>query len=208
VAIEQLRDRVVVRQFVAYLAVNGHPGLLIDRIPEDEGGSGPPIDAVAGSFAIEHTSMDTVTKGQDWTQIKSSLREWVLNQSPVLPEGAHRIQGVAGIPFDFSASKSTKLRPLFLLHRSSPADNSLPQRLRKQLDRKAQKLAPFRTAGHTTVLLVESGDIALMNQLLLVGAIRTAFRGQLPQGIDRVWYADTNIPTDLEFHDISADITR
>lgn len=53
-----LDDIHVVKEFVAYLAVNGHPGLKIDSRPECANDND--IDAIAGPFAIEHTSIDTL----------------------------------------------------------------------------------------------------------------------------------------------------
>ena len=69
-------------------------------------------------------------------------------------------------------------------------------------------LAPFKASGSTTVLLAESDDIALMSQFALVAAIRTAFGGALPTGVDEIWYADTAIPNDLEFHELTAAVTQ
>jgi hypothetical protein len=245
-SIQQISDREVVTEFVAHLNARGHPGLRFDRIPEDEGGSDPPIDAVAGHFAIEHTSVDTVEnqrrdaswfmrgagdleselrgkvsyrlnitlpyegieKGQGWSQIKSSLKSWILNQSALLIDGPHQIEGVSGIPFDFRVIKASDRPPGIFFARSFPSENSLPQRIEDLFKRKARKLKAFRSAGFTTILLAESDDIALMNQFLLVDAIRTAFSGALPKGVDEIWYADTAIPLELEFHDITAEVCR
>ncbi len=232
--------------FVAHLAAHGHPGLKIDRIPEDEGGNDPPIDAVAGPFAIEHTSVDTVEnqrrdaswfmrgagdleaelrgkllyrlsitlpyegieKGQSWSQIKASLKSWILSRSGSLPDGRHDLTGISGVPFDFQALKSSDRRPGLFFSRSFPSDDSLPQRIRELFERKARKLEPYGRGGETTILLAESDDIALMNQFLLVDAIRQAFAGSLPAGVSEIWYADTAIPKDLEFHDITSEVCR
>ena len=59
-SIQRISDSEVVRAFVQHLAAQGRPGLKVDRVPEDEHGEDPPIDAIAGPFAIEHTSVDTV----------------------------------------------------------------------------------------------------------------------------------------------------
>jgi len=47
--------------------------------------------------------------------------------------------------------------------RFAPDDRTLPHHIRTQLDGKAQKLQSYKQAGYTTMLLVESNDIALMN---------------------------------------------
>jgi hypothetical protein len=147
-----------------------------------------------------------VEKGQNWAQIKASLKSWIVNQSAALSDGCHQIQGLGGVPFDFQAVKASDRPPGLFFRRSSPSDNSLPQRIKELFHRKAQKLAPFKASGLTTILLAESDDIALMNQFLLIDACRTAFGGTLPTGVDEIWYADTTILSALEFHDITAPI--
>lgn len=64
-----MKDRNVIKAFVDYLRQNGRPGLQLERWPEDETRESEEIDAVAGSFAIEHTSIDTVPsqrRDSDW----------------------------------------------------------------------------------------------------------------------------------------------
>ena len=64
-----MKDKDVVKAFVKYLRDNGHPGLCIDRYPDEANRSSPDIDAVAGPFAIEHTSIDTLPnqrRDSDW----------------------------------------------------------------------------------------------------------------------------------------------
>jgi hypothetical protein len=149
-----------------------------------------------------------IVKGQNWSQIRTALKSWILHQSISLADGPHTMQGISGVPFDFQVIKASDRGAGLFFRRSLPSDNSLPQRLLELFDRKVQKLAPFKTDGFTTILLVESDDISLMNQPLLVDAIRTALGGALPPGVDEVWHADTAIPTDLEFHDITGSICQ
>lgn len=52
------KDRKVIEAFVDYLRANGYPDLRIECWPEDKGSK--EIDAIAGAFAIEHTSIDTL----------------------------------------------------------------------------------------------------------------------------------------------------
>lgn len=50
-----------VASFVRYLGrCRGNPGLVVDRWPDKANRTAPEIDAVAGDFAIEHTSIDSV----------------------------------------------------------------------------------------------------------------------------------------------------
>lgn len=53
-------DRAVVVRFVAHLMDNGYPDLKIDHWLEDEYPGQSVVEAIAGQFAIEHTSVDTL----------------------------------------------------------------------------------------------------------------------------------------------------
>ena len=201
-----LSDREIVAAFVDYLKVKGHPDLKIDRYPEDEDRNSKEIDAIAGPFAIEHTSIETlpnqrrdsswfdrvvgdlepefkdeldyrikisipyegIKTGQNWKDIERSLREWIRSRSPELPDGLSLIERIDGIPFTLWVFKSSTGRPGLIFSRTAPHDNTLPYRLRNQLNRKAEKLAPYKEKGYTTILLFESNDIALMDEILML----------------------------------------
>jgi hypothetical protein len=55
-----MKDCEVINAFVVYLCKNGHFGLKVDRWPDKENRDSEDIDALAGIFAIEHTSVDTL----------------------------------------------------------------------------------------------------------------------------------------------------
>jgi hypothetical protein len=238
-------DKVVVDAFVSHLRQNGYPHLEVDRRPDEENRESPDIDAIAGPFAIEHTSIDTVANqrrdsdrfgqivrgledelspklhyrlnitlpyegiqlGQDWSKLRELLREWIINESPNLPDGLHLLNDVPGIPFDLQVMKGTNRRPGLFFARFAPEDSSLQNRLSFQLTRKVQKLIPYKKVGYTTILLVESEDIALMNRCIMLDGVRNAFANRLPEGVDQIWYADTSIPDELLFHDFTKSIT-
>lgn len=64
-----MTDYDVINAFVAYLRKNGHPGLQVDRWPDKGNRDSSDIDAIAGPFAIEHTSVDTLPnqrRDADW----------------------------------------------------------------------------------------------------------------------------------------------
>jgi hypothetical protein len=86
--------------------------------------------------------------------------------------------------------------------RIAPDDATLATRLAAQMKRKAKKLEPYRSDGKITVLLLDSGDIALMNEEKLKDAVVATFPQGLPDGVDELWYADTSVPAVLEFWDI------
>ena len=64
-----MKDSDVINEFVAYLSTHGHPDLKVDRRPDEENRDSSDIDAITGSFAIEHTSIDTLLnqrRNNDW----------------------------------------------------------------------------------------------------------------------------------------------
>lgn len=75
------KDRKVIEAFVGYLGAHGYTGLKVDEWPEDSKQND--IDAIAGPFAIEHTSVDTISKQRecsDWFMkaignLESELRD-------------------------------------------------------------------------------------------------------------------------------------
>lgn len=60
----------------------------------------------------------------------------------------------------------------------------------------------------TTILLIENNDIALMNEGIMLDSIQTAYPNGLPQGVKKIWYADTSMPKDIEFIDFTPEIAR
>jgi len=53
-------DREIVTRFVEQLRAAGFPDLQIDAWPEDDHPGQSVVEAIAGSLAIEHTSVDTL----------------------------------------------------------------------------------------------------------------------------------------------------
>lgn len=241
---QKLTDKKVIGLFVKYLADQGHPGIEVDAWPDEEQPS--EIDAIAGPFAIEHTSVDTIPNqrrdgawfvrvvkpledefrcrlpfrlvltfpyegiqtGQDWARITSALRNWVLDEAPRLSMGSHTIKEVPGIPFEFYAAKKSSSRTGLFFGRFAPHDQTLPDRLREQLDRKIEKLSPYKGQNKTTILLVESDDIALMDEAIMWDGLRSAYPDGLSKGLDQIWFADTSIPEEILFTDMTQAVIR
>lgn len=233
-------------EFVKYLATQGHPNLRIEKWPDEDNRSEPDIDALAGEFAIEHTSVDTIAnqrrdsawfvqtvgsledefrcklpfrlilslpyegiqRGQDWNKIKKAFRLWISNEADKLSIASHNISEAPGIPFEFRATKRISSRSGLLFSRFAPEDRSFPNRLRSQLNRKADKLAPYKKQGKTTVILVESDDIALMDEAIMWDGLRSAYPDGLPSGVDEIWFADTSIPEEILFTDMTGAVIR
>jgi hypothetical protein len=104
--------------------------------------------------------------------------------------------------------KASNRRPGIFFARFEREDETLPDRIKEQLDRKANKLAKYHVSGMTTVLLIESVDISLMNEEKMLEAIQKAYPNGLPQGVDQIWYVDTSIPSNIEFRDFTPDIKQ
>ena len=141
---------------------------------------------------------NAVGVGQDWSAIRGNLRAWLANEAPHLADGRSEI-GYEGVPFRLHVTKSRHRPAGLFFGRFEPADDTLPDRIKAAFERKAGKLARYRSTGLTTVLLVESSDIALMHEGKIRDAIRMAFPEGIPVSLDRVWYTDTSIPEDISF---------
>lgn len=241
-----MNDHDVINAFITYLRKAGFPDLNVDRWPDEENRKTSEIDAIAGCFAIEHTSIDTlpnqrrgsdwfmqavggiekeltasvpfrlnitieydaVTKGQDWATIRQNLKAWIIIESPRLNDGLSVLENVQGVPFRLRIRKASGRLPGIFFARFEPMDDTLPTRIRKQFDRKAEKLAKYHGPDRTTVLLVENDDIALMNEGKLLDLIQIAYPIGLPNGVDKIWYADTSMSNNIEFMDFTCEIVQ
>jgi hypothetical protein len=154
------------------------------------------------SIALDYAA---VTKGQDWAAIPERLKSWLTKEAARLADGRHVLDSILGIPFQLHVRKASGRPPGVFFGRFAPGDDTLPDRIREQLDRKAKKLAKYQRIGKTTVLLIENDDIALMNERKLLDAIQEAYPGGPPAGVDQIWYVDTSIPSEVEFRDFTSD---
>ena len=221
-----MKDSDVIDEFVAYLEKNGRPVLKVNQRPDTKNRDSSDIDAIAGSFAIEHTSIDTlpnqrrnndwlmkvisdleqdlnplqfnlvvsfeynaIVKGQNWTAIKKALKRWIIQDAPRLIDSRHVINNILGIPFKLDVHKEPCSPGRLSFRRNKPKDSTLPSHIKGLFDRKAEKLTKYQGCGKTTILLVESYDVANMNESIMVTAIRDAYSNGLPSGVDTFWYA-------------------
>lgn len=236
----------VITAFVGHLKDLGYSVKLVDRWPDKENRSSKDIDAIAGNFAIEHTSVDAmddlrqrndwfmkaagnleselnskmqfrlrinidyeaIDTGQNWKDIKRLLKDWILNDSPLLSEGTHQIS-ITGIPFVLRVEKrSNEPSGLFFSRSIDKTKETLEHSVGPLIIRKAEKLAPYTQKGMTGVLLIQTEDLALMNHIRFTQAVMASFPNALPEGVSAIWYADASIPNALEFRDINALIER
>ena len=67
-------DRACIQDFASFLRTTGRSAGGVDRWPEDEADG--EIDAIIGSFAVQHTSVDSVSGGREAdAQFKKVIRE-------------------------------------------------------------------------------------------------------------------------------------
>ncbi len=78
----------------------------------------------------------------------------------------------------------------------------------QQFKRKAAKLSKYHDRGLITILLVESEDLALMDESMMFDSIRAAYPAGLPDGVNKIWFADTSIPSEIEFVDFTSHIEK
>ena len=228
-----MEDKEIIVKFIEQLNRANDSSVKIDSFPD--------IDAIAGKYAIEHTSIDTIKNqrrdsdwfmkvieglekkfsstldyrlnitfpwdsvkpGQDWPIIRSSLYKWILKESPNCADGHCWVEDIQNIPFKFFIRKSSDRTPGLFFARFEPEDDSLSDRLSIQLQRKIKKLSLYKEQGKETILIVDSNDIALMNQWRMTEAVFTAFSEGFPKGLDQIWYADTTLPNNLIFDNIT-----
>lgn len=225
-----VNDRAVVIAFVSFL------GLDIDGFPEDDKDEPFKIDALAGPYAVEHTSIDIAQDqrgheaqfqrligpleeefcgllsnrlsirmpyasfaiGFPGNEMTDALRRWLRSEAPALPLGTHDVS-ISGLPYESKVwVKASRAGGVFF-SRHAPDDSDVGIRLATVISRKMKKLAPWRTRGYQTLLLIESSDIALMNDDKMAGALDDALRHVAPVALDELWYADTSLPTEYRF---------
>ena len=238
-----MKDKDVISVFVDHLSNHGHPGLKVERWPDDENRRSEEIDAIAGPFAIEHTSIDTVAnqrrdddwylqvvggledeltdhvdfhlsiilqydaiqRGQDWAALRADLRGWVLEYASCLSYGSYELDLPINPSLPVRVIKCEEgPRGVYFPRFEPPHERTLPERIKRVLDRKGAKLEKYQGPGATTILLVENDDIALMNDGKMLDAMRKAYPNGLPPGTDQLWFADTSIPTNPHFRNFTA----
>jgi hypothetical protein len=149
---------------------------------------------------------DAIQKGQQWGAIGDALRSWITSDDACnLPGGRHRIPGAPGVPFGFQVTKGQGLRfDGVRFARHDPGDKTFDARLHDQLAGRHKKLAALRRhrdAGKSTLLLLESGDIALMNAGKIVDGLEAAFPAR-PTEVDEFWFMHYVAPGTVNLHDL------
>lgn len=130
-----------------------------------------------------------VEKGQDWSAIRNSVKNWINREAYHLADGEIIIDNIS-IPFPLRVEKLSNGNPGIYFGRRLPYNNdSLPLRIHDHLTskKKIEKLVPYKQKGFTTVLLIEGN----LTRNKMLNAIKLAFPDGLHLDLDEIWYVPT-----------------
>ncbi len=155
---------------------------------------------------------DAVRKGSRWPAIGKAIRVWIVHESSAMPDGTATV-ALPEVRFQMRVTKEPAAsvigRGLRFVRFTTENDTPLADRVRRLCDRKVRKLGPWQSGQDPkkTILLLESNDIALMNEVKLAEAVREAYPEGKPAGVDQIWYANTSgqhwPQPEIEFLDVS-----
>jgi hypothetical protein len=109
---------------------------------------------------------------------------------------------VEGIPFKLSVCRESDRNPKLVFYLWAPEEDFFSDLLEKALLRKFRKLKKY-SSSYETLLLVESADIHFMSWSRMNEEVAALYPAGVPAGINKIWYADTSIPQELEFWEIA-----
>jgi hypothetical protein len=147
--------------------------------------------------------VSAIQVGQNWSEARESLKAWVLTESALLPDGRHREIQIPGLPFLVTVDKGGnpwKPKLVFWWPGSDLEFQPDDDQVRALLEGKASKLRRYSDGRKTTILLVESEDLQLMNSGVFCELMSRLFKGGRPPGVDQIWFADCAIPAEMLFH--------
>lgn len=155
------------------------------------GGLGQEFATIPFSLTVAMPE-DIAQTGRDWKRQRDALTCWITDVAPILSDGHHGNVGVPGFDADLHVWKNrVPSRPGVIFKRWTPSNETgLVERLGNDVLRKALKLATHKSQDERTLLLVESDDIALMEEHKFLGALRTAFPTGVT-GVDVIWFCHT-----------------
>ncbi len=135
-----------------------------------------------------------VMPGQKWPDMRAAVSQWLRAEADRLPVGRSDHQ-IAGVPFKVTVWRRPQRlsRSLFLSRWEPAADphDGLAAQVDRKLGHKYDRLRQYQEAGSTTVLLLESEDIALVNWGSLYKAFLAATDANPRPYLNQVWVACT-----------------
>jgi hypothetical protein len=141
--------------------------------------------------------MFAIQKGQDWLQIKTAVKSWLLANTAAIPAGRSKVS-IPGVPFEVELNRDDDLPPLFSVARWLDSSLNIPEQLTGciagALADKDDQLTRYWQDGNQTLLILESQDIALVNRGMIYQAFLAAQARVNPKRIGQVWLAETYEP--------------
>jgi hypothetical protein len=132
---------------------------------------------------------ELVTIGSDWEAYRLALAHWIINVAPTLPDGRYDI-GLPNTPLTCIGIKESDRTARVVISRPIQDDETLPERVGRQITRKMKKLRRYKADGYATVLILETQDQSLMNQHKMLEAVREGLGGSMPEGLDQLWFTE------------------
>lgn len=136
--------------------------------------------------------------------VRRALSEWILTNAVNLdpedqtgPDGNCRItETPAGVPFSVTLCRESTCEDSLLIVRSSPKERSalLRERIGTSLGRKCPKLQQMRDNGYTSILVLESDDIALANRSAIASATGAELEPRCDQPDVILWVRTSTQP--------------
>ena len=177
----------------------------VDTLPHQRRTGEQFMEALA---ALEHLPLharltitvpyELVTVGSDWEAYRLALANWIINESPGLPDGRYEID-MPDTTLRCTGIKEATRPPAVILYRPFQEDSTLAQRVGQQITRKMKKLRRYKGEGYSTVLILETQDQSLMDQHKMLEAVRDATGGAIPDGLDQLWFTEARGATFFNF---------
>lgn len=145
----------------------------------------------------------TVPTGISWEEVRDRFRRWILEVVPQLPSERCITISIDGTPLSVTMLKSFSRPSGLFLRRIAIEDSGFCDRLRSQVDVKAQKLARYCNSCGLLILLIENDDLANMNRGIMIEAVEASYPQSLPYGLDKIWYADSSSSTTVQFWNVT-----
>jgi hypothetical protein len=136
-----------------------------------------------------------IPTGVNWALIRETIKTWLVNNAWGLADGFSR-SSVPGVPFELAIAKHRNTPGKVSIGRFAPpkeeTQTNLSLAFAGALKHKYRQLAAYRRAGATSVLIIESDDIALTSPATLYGAYIVARQAIPTKELDQIWFACTN----------------
>lgn len=146
---------------------------------------------------LDRTGFGTVSH----RQLLACLRQWIPRHTPDLPEGHSSGNELCGLEIPWHCFKHSDRPPGLNIGLAVDTDALSGAHIVGLLRRKAAKLQTYKLQGYTTILIVESSDLALLAAPVFLELLLPAIRADDLKGVDEVWFADTSLD-DVELWEV------